>query len=1279
MEPSQSPVFDTLRTLLNQRVLVLDGAMGTMIQRRKLSEADWRGERFREHHKDLKGNSDALILSRPDVISAIHHAYLEAGADIIETNTFSSTAIGQSEYGLESLVRELNVEGARLAREAVDEWNRRTTDRPRFVAGSMGPMNRTLSISPDVNNPSFRGMTFDQCREAYEEEVHGLIDGGVDIILLETIFDTLNSKAGIVAIENVFEARGVRLPLIVSVTITDRSGRTLSGQTLDAFYTSIRHAHPFAVGINGALGARDMRPYLAELARIADCYVSCYPNARLPNAFGEYDEHPEETSQLLQEFVTSSFANIVGGCCGTTPDHIAAIAGAVDGVPPRAVPGPASRRSMAAGQAFETRISDPGGENADPGSRIPDPGGENADPGSRIPDPDRYSQFSGLETLTIRPDSNFQMVGERTNVTGSARFARLIKAENYAEAAQVAAEQVRSGANIIDVNMDEGMLDSEHAMTTFLNYIGTEPEIARVPFMIDSSRWSVIEAGLKCVQGKSIVNSISLKEGEADFLHKAKIVRRFGAAVIVMAFDETGQADTIERKVTICRRAYRLLTEQAGFDPSDIVFDPNILAIATGLEEHNDYAVNFIEATRIIKATCRGVKVSGGVSNLSFSFRGNDVVREAIHSAFLYHAIKAGMDMGIVNAGQLIVYEDIPKDLLEHVEDIIFNRRPDATERMVQFAETVKGAGRKREMDDAWRQRTVEARLSHALVHGIVDFIEQDVEEARAKYARPLEIIEGPLMDGMKIVGDLFGAGKMFLPQVVKSARAMKRAVAYLEPYMEREKGGTRSSQGRILMATVKGDVHDIGKNIVGVVLGCNNYDVIDLGVMVPAAKILDAAIEKKADIVGLSGLITPSLDEMVFVAKEMSRRGFTVPLLIGGATTSKQHTAVKIAPEFSGPVVHVLDASRAVDVVSNLLGAARPAFEAATRAAQAELREQYAVRREKPLLPYEKARANRLQTDWEEHEIASPWFLGRRTVDVPLADLVPYIDWTFFFSAWELKGRFPGILDHPEYGAAARELYGHAKALLDRIVGEQLLTARGVYGFWAANTDGDDIVVYVDDSRRSELARFPMLRQQEIIADSKPNRSLADFIAPRGSGVPDFLGMFAVTAGIGADELARRFEQDHDDYNAIMVKALADRLAEAFAEYLHAQARKDWGYGEREQLSVDDMVAEKFRGIRPAFGYPACPDHSEKFKLFHILGAPKQGITLTDHAAMLPAASVSGLYFSHPQAKYFNIGRVGRDQAESYAARKGVTLEEVERWLSPNLAYDPAAQTTAV
>jgi len=1257
VSPVQSPESDALQTLLSRRVLVLDGAMGTMIQRHTLTEADFRGARFKDHHRDLRGNSDILVLTRPDVIGAIHREYLAAGADIIETNTFTSTAIAQADYALESLAYELNLEGARLARAAVDEWNERSPDRPRLVAGSMGPMNRTLSISPKVEDPAFRGMTFDEARAAYEDQVRGLIDGGAHLLLLETIFDTLNAKAGIVAIENVFEEKGVRLPLFVSVTVTDRSARTLSGQTLDAFYVSIRQARPLALGINCALGAREMRPHLEELARLAECYVLCYPNAGLPNAFGQYDQLPEETGQLLQEFVAGGLANIVGGCCGTTPDHIRAVVKAVEGMAPRPLP---AGSWVGSGQV---RLK-------------PDTTEGRPSPEPRAPSPEHYSQFSGLETLTIRPDSNFQMIGERTNVTGSAKFARLIKSNDWAQAAHVAAEQVRSGANMIDVNMDEGMLDSEQAMTTFLNYIGTEPEIARVPVMIDSSRWSVIEAGLKCVQGKGVVNSISLKEGEADFLHKARTVQRYGAGVVVMAFDEVGQADTVERKVSICQRAYKILTEQAGFDPTDIIFDPNILAIATGLEEHNDYAVNYIEATRIIKATCPGVKISGGVSNLSFSFRGNDLVREAIHSAFLFHAIKAGMDMGIVNAGQLVVYEDIRPELLEHVEDIIFNRRPDATERMVQFAEQVKGAGRKREVDVAWRESTVEARLSYALVHGVVDFIEQDVEEARQKYPRPLEIIEGPLMDGMKVVGDLFGAGKMFLPQVVKSARAMKKAVAYLLPFMEEEKqkSGGPSTQGRIVMATVKGDVHDIGKNIVGVVLGCNNYEVIDLGVMVPAAKILEAAVERKADMIGLSGLITPSLDEMVFVAHEMKRQGFTLPLLIGGATTSRQHTAVKIAPEYGGPVVHVLDASRAVDVVSSLLGSNREGFDRANRDGQSEIRDKYSARREKPLLTFEQARANRLRIEWDDHAIASPWFLGRRYLDdLPLDQVAKFIDWTFFFSAWELKGRFPGILEHPQYGPAARELFDHAKALLGRIIKERLLTARAVYGFWPANADGDDIVVYQDDSRRGVLARFPMLRQQEVMPDQRPNLSLADFVAPVASGVPDFLGMFAVTAGIGAQELARHFEQDHDDYTAIMVKALADRLAEASAEYLHAQARKDWGYGEREQLSVDDLIAEKFRGIRPAYGYPACPDHSEKFKLFDVLDASKQGITLTEHAAMFPAASVSGLYFSHPQAKYFNVGRLGRDQIESYAARKGVAVEEVERWLGSSLAYDPS------
>ena len=1224
--------IDILNRALASRILILDGAMGTMIQRHKLTEADFRGERFAKHPHDLKGDSDVLVLTRPDVIGGIHREYLEAGADIIETNTFNANAVSQSDYALEPYVYEINVAAARLARAAADEYTARDPGRPRFVAGSIGPANRTLSISPDVNNPASRSITFDQLKNAYAEQARGLIDGGSDILMVETIFDTLNAKAALVAIDEVREATGKSLPLIISVTITDRSGRTLSGQTLEAFYLSVEHARPWCIGLNCALGAKEMRPYLEELARLSEGWVSCYPNAGLPNAFGQYDEHPDETASLLREFATSGFANILGGCCGTTPDHIGALAAAVKDVPPR------------------------------PRRKSVDAGSSNG----------HFTRLSGLEPLAIRPDSNFQMIGERTNVTGSKRFARLVRDDNFAEASTVALEQVRGGANLIDVNVDEAMLDSERVMTTFLNYIATEPEIARVPVMIDSSKWSVIEAGLRCVQGKSVVNSISLKEGEEDFLHKAQLVRRYGAAAVVMAFDEKGQADTIERKVEICQRAYRLLTERAGFDPTDIIFDPNVLAIATGLEEHNAYAINFIEATRIIKETCPGVKVSGGISNLSFSFRGNDVVREAIHAAFLYHAIKAGLDMGIVNAGQLAVYEDIPPDLLEHVEDVIFNRRPDATERMITFAEQVKGSGRKREQDLSWREKPVEARLSFALVHGVVDFIEQDVEEARQKLERPLDVIEGPLMDGMKIVGDLFGAGKMFLPQVVKSARAMKRAVAYLEPFMEEQKikaGTLGQSQGRVLMATVKGDVHDIGKNIVGVVLGCNNYEVIDLGVMVPGDKILAEAESQKADIIGLSGLITPSLDEMVFVAREMERRQIRTPLLIGGATTSRQHTAVKIAPEYAGATVHVLDASRAVDVVSSLLSdRQRERFVAGVRTEQEELRVKYGGRRERPLLTLEQARANHLKTDWDGLEIAVPWFIGRRVSEPSLEDLIPFIDWTFFFVAWELKGRFPAILDDPTYGAAARELYDHAQKLLERIVRESLITPRGVYGFWPASSIGDDIAVYQDDARRAEVARFHLLRQQEPIADGRPNRSLADFIAPRSSLSPDYLGAFAVTAGIGVDELVKEYERQHDDYSAIIVKALADRFAEAFAEYLHAEARRDWGYAPEEPMSNEDLIAEKYRGIRPAFGYPACPDHTEKQTLFSLLDAPAVGVNLTDTYAMMPAASVSGLYFSHPQAKYFNVGRIGRDQLEDYAARKGWTREIAERWLAPNL-----------
>jgi 5-methyltetrahydrofolate--homocysteine methyltransferase len=1216
-----------LEHLLAQRILVLDGAMGTMIQRHTLTEDDFRGERFKSHAKELRGNNDMLVLTRPDVILAIHEQYLEAGADIVETNSFSGTSIAQADYQLEPLVYELNFEAAKLARIAADKWT--TPDKPRFVAGAIGPTNKTLSISPDVNDPAFRAVTFDQMKAAFAEQTRALIDGGVDLLLIETIIDTLTAKAALLAAAEV-DPEG-QVPIILSATITDRSGRTLSGQTIDAFWVSVMHAKPLAVGINCALGAREMRPYLAELSRVATTFVSSYPNAGLPNAFGQYDQHAPETGELVKDFAVSGFVNIVGGCCGTTPDHIRAIAEQVAGVPPRKIPTADGRPSF------------------------------------KSP----HMQFAGLEVLPVRPDSNFQMIGERTNVTGSARFRKLIKDGKFGEAVDVALDQVRGGANLIDVNMDEGLLDSEQAMTHFLNLIATEPEISRLPIMIDSSKWSVLEAGLKCVQGKPVVNSISLKEGEEDFLKKARRIQEFGAGVVVMAFDETGQADTIGRKVEICKRAYTLLTEKLDFDPTDIIFDPNILAIATGLEEHNEYAINFIEACRHIKAACPGVNFSGGISNLSFSFRGNDVVREAIHSAFLFHAIKAGLNMGIVNAGQLIVYEDIPKDLLEHVEDIIFNRRPDATERMVQFAESVKGAGTKREVDLKWRDATVEQRLSHALVHGMLDFLETDLEEARQKYARPLEIIEGPLMDGMKVVGDLFGAGKMFLPQVVKSARAMKKAVAHLMPYMEAEKaraGASARSQGKVLLATVKGDVHDIGKNIVGVVLGCNNYDVVDLGVMVPTDKILQTAVDESVDMVGLSGLITPSLDEMVFVASEMERRGFKLPLLIGGATTSKQHTAVKIAPAYEKSTVHVLDASRAVDVVSTLLNPDRvEEFDRENKKRQAAIREQYAGRARRPLLSYGDARANAARLEWAD--VPAPSFTGRKFLDdEPLADIARYIDWTLFFSTWELKGSFPGILEHPQYGQAARELFAQAQELLGRIIESRLLKARGSYGFWPANSDGDDIVLYADDTRTTELLRFNMLRQQEALPGGQPNRSLADFVAPRSSAVKDYVGAFAVTAGLGADELVKRYERQRDDYRAIMVKALADRLAEAFAEYLHARVRHEWGYGGNEVLTNDDLIAEKYRGIRPAFGYPACPDHTEKIKLFDLLAAERVGIKLTESCAMMPAASVSGIYLSHPQARYFMLGRIGRDQLEDYASRKSQSVDATARWLAEHL-----------
>ena len=1222
---------EALEAALNERILVLDGAMGTMIQRRGLGEADFRGARFADHPQDLKGDNDLLVLTRPDVIEAIHDEYLAAGADVIGTDTFNGTAISQSDYGLGAIACELNVEAARLARRAAARWTERTPDRPRFVAGAIGPTNRTLSISPDVNDQTFRATTFDALRDAYAEQARGLVAGGCDLLLIETIFDTLNAKAAIVAVQEVFEEQGRALPLMLSVTITDRSGRTLSGQTIDAFWVSVAHARPLAVGINCALGAREMRPYLAELARVADVRISCYPNAGLPNAFGEYDERPEETARLLREFAESGFVNLVGGCCGTTPDHVRAIAAAVADAPPR---------------------------------RLPAPGGP------------RVTEYSGLERLAVRPDGAFLMIGERTNVTGSRRFARLIRDGDFAAAADVALDQVRGGANVIDVNMDEGLLDSEACMTRFLQLVATEPEIARVPIMIDSSKWSVLEAGLKCVQGKGIVNSISLKEGEAAFLDQARLIRRYGAAMVVMAFDETGQADTVDRKVAVCERAYRLLTERAGVAPEDVVFDPNVLAVATGLEEHADYAVAFIEATRRIKARCPGAKVSGGVSNLSFALRGNDAVREAMHAAFLYHAVGAGLDMGIVNAGQLAVYEDVPPDLLAHVEDVIFNRRPDATERLVRFAAGVRGEARAREVDLRWREADVGGRLAHALVHGIVDFIEADVEEARRQCARPLDVIEGPLMDGMKVVGDLFGAGKMFLPQVVKSARAMKKAVAHLQPYMEAEQSA-RAAQGKIVLATVKGDVHDIGKNIVAVVLRCNNYDVVDLGVMVPCDTILRTAADEGADLVGLSGLITPSLDEMVFVAGEMARRGLRTPLLIGGATTSRQHTAVRIAPKYDGVTVHVADASRVIDAVSRLLSAEqRPVFNADNRAEQARLRERHAGGGARTLATCAAAQANPFRTDWDAADLPVPAFTGRRAVEAALDELTPYIDWTFLFAAWELKGRFPAILDDPRRGAAARELYAQATALLGGIVAGRRLTARGVYGFWPANADGDDLVLYdpAGGPARVEVARFPMLRQQEAFGDGRPNRSLADFVAPCGRGVTDHVGAFAVTAGIGADDLAGEYERGDDDYRAIMVKALADRLVEAFAEYLHARVRREWGYAPGAPPSPADLLAGRYRGIRPAFGYPACPDHSEKFRLFDLLRAEEAGIALTESAAMTPAASVSGLYFAHPEACYFNVGRVGRDQLAGYAARKGMDVETAERWLAPNLAYDPAA-----
>ncbi|MET9267908.1 methionine synthase [Amycolatopsis sp. NPDC004079] len=1197
-----------LRNLLDQRVVVLDGAWGTMLQGAGLAPEDYRADWLEGHEKDVTGDPDLLNLTRPDVVLDVHRQYLAAGADITTTNTFTATSIGQADYGLQDRVREMNLRAAELARQAANEFDNR------FVAGSIGPLNVTLSLSPRVEDPAYRAVTYEDVKASYAEQIQALADGGVDLLMIETIFDTLNCKAAITAAREV----APHLPLWISVTIVDLSGRTLSGQTVEAFWTSVAHARPMVVGVNCSLGAAEMRPHVEELAKLADTYTACHPNAGLPNAFGGYDQTPEETGGMLGEFAGAGMVNIVGGCCGTSPAHIAKIAEAVKGLPPRPVP------------AHEAS-----------------------------------TRFSGLEPFKIGADTGFVMIGERTNVTGSAKFRRLIEAGDHQAAVDVALEQVRGGANLLDVNFDADLLESEQEMTTFLNLIATEPEVARIPVMVDSSRWTVLEAGLRCVQGKGVVNSISLKEGEGSFLEQARRIHDYGAGVVVMAFDEKGQADTVERKVEICSRAYDLLTREAGFAGEDIIFDPNVLAVATGISEHNGYAKAFIEALPLIKERCPGAHTSGGISNLSFSFRGNNVVREAMHSAFLFHAVRAGLDMGIVNAGQLAVYEDIPKDLLELVEDVLFDRREDATDRLVEFAETVKGSGTKRVVDLSWRENPVAERLSHALVHGIVDFIEDDTEEARQKFDRPLEVIEGPLMDGMKIVGDLFGSGKMFLPQVVKSARVMKRSVAYLEPYMEAEKAkmqaegriDTSRGQGKVVLATVKGDVHDIGKNIVGVVLGCNNYEVIDLGVMVPAAKILDTAVAEHADVVGLSGLITPSLDEMVSVAQEMQRRGLKLPLLIGGATTSKQHTAVKIAPAYDHTTVHVLDASRVVGVVSDLLDTDRAdALDTANRAEQQRLRIQHENRHSTPMLTVAQARANAEKVSFDE--VPTPEFTGVRVVEPSIPELREMIDWQFLFLAWELKGKYPAILDQP----VARELFDDANQLLDEIIENGSFTARGAYAFWPAHSEGDDILL---DGEYSDW-KFPMLRQQTQKPEGRANRCLADYIAPAGYG--DHLGGFAV--GIhGAEDLARKYEAEHDDYRAIMVKALADRLAEAFAEYLHLEARRRW-FEPDVQPDLADLHAERFRGIRPALGYPASPDHSEKKDLFSLLGADELGIGLTESYAMTPAAAVSGLIFAHPESRYFTVGRLGRDQMEDYAARRGEELSEVERWLRPNLAY---------
>jgi 5-methyltetrahydrofolate--homocysteine methyltransferase len=1226
--------LEQLNKILKERIVILDGAMGTMIQRQKLEEKDFRGERFKNHPVDLKGNNDLLSIVKPEIIKNIHRAYFEAGADIVETNTFSGTAIVQADYKTQDLAYEINYQSAKIAKEIAEEFTKKNPDKPRFVAGALGPTNKTLSLSSNVNDPGHRAVTFEQMSTNYFEQVKGLVEGGADILLIETITDTLNAKSAIYAVEEYMNQTGKEIPVMISGTIVDLSGRTLSGQTTEAFWISVAHTkNLLSVGLNCSLGAKQMRPFLEELSNIANCFVSIYPNAGLPNEMGDYDETPEITTSLLKDFAESNFFNIVGGCCGTTPDHIAAIS------------------KMASG--FEPR---------------------------KIPEVKPYLRLSGLEPLVVRPDSNFVNIGERTNITGSKKFEKLIISGDYESALAVARNQVEGGAQVLDVNMDEGLLDSEAAMTKFLNLLQAEPDIAKLPIMIDSSKWSVIEAGLRCVQGKCIVNSISLKEGEDIFKEHAKKVLQCGAAVIVMAFDEKGQADTLQRRIDICKRVYKILTEEVGFPPQDIIFDPNILTVATGMEEHNNYAVDYIEATKWIKQNLPFAKVSGGVSNLSFSFRGNNAVREAMHSAFLYHAIKAGMDMGIVNAGQLEVYEEIPKDLLGLVEDVIFNRRKDATERLVDFAESVKQKGKEEVKKDEWRNAPVEERLKHALIKGIVDYIEEDTEEARQKYSKPIEVIEGPLMAGMNVVGDLFGSGKMFLPQVVKSARVMKKSVAYLIPYIEEEKKNSNdeSQVGKILMATVKGDVHDIGKNIVGVVLGCNNYNVIDLGVMVPADKILQTAIDEKVDIIGLSGLITPSLDEMVHVAKEMERRKFVVPLLIGGATTSRAHTAVKIAPGYSGTTVHVLDASKSVPTVSNLLSKETGVKDKFSK----KIKEEYNSIRESHLrktatknyISIEEARQNKLQTDWTKVKIVKPEKDGVTVLkNYSLEILKEYVDWTPFFLTWELKGKYPAIFDNAKFGVEARKLFDDANELLNKVVKEKLLRANGVFGIFPANSVCDDIEVYTDEARSEIRKALHTLRAQDKKSDGLPNLALSDFIAPKESGRIDYIGAFAVTTGVGIEKLTEKFEKEHDDYNSIMIKALADRLAEAFAEHLHELVRKDyWGYSPEEEFTNEDLVKENYQGIRPAPGYPAQPDHTEKFIIFDLLDVEKNAcIKLTESAAMYPAASVSGLYFAHPNSKYFNVGKINKDQVVDYQKRKGMSLEETERWLRPNLNYD--------